>query len=281
MLARFQKFFSRSISPFNTLKKQLTRASQYDNPIILEDNWQVVDESEYPDTQQEARAQDPKQTFWIKVKVAKSSVAQFLEGKNIPIESGDDIIGNFNKNLTHQLLIHLPREGLFLAEISLDKFATKKSVLIDVTDRRMNIFTSKCSTFERKKSQIGKSKGQSSEGQKIGLSRKDSKKLFDENSLEAIGYIDLPMYVNSDHVNFYLDNDDTFHIEAEIKGVLSRNLATLRNGSDDEPGDWRPEGIKGGSDTTSGVFQPGTMLRKRGSLRKRKTKECVWQIGFV
>ncbi len=252
MLARFQKFFWRSISPFNSSKKE-----------------SAVDESENPEIQQEARAEDPKQTFWIKVKVAKSSVEQFLEGKNIPIESADDIIGNFNKNLTHQLLIHLPREGLFLAEISLDKFATKKSVLIDVTDRRMNIFISKCGTFERP------------EGPKIGLSRKDSKNLFDENSLEAIGYIDLPMYVNSDHVNFYLDKDDVFHIEAEIKGVLSRNLATLRNGSDDEPGDWRPDGIKGGSDTTSGVFQPGTLLRKRRSMRKRKTKECVWQIGFV
>ena len=160
---------------------------------------------------------------------------------------------------------------------------TKQSVLIDVTDRRMNIFISNCKTFQRVQKRIGNSNAMSSQRSENRLSPKDSKKVFGENSLEAIGYIDLPTYINSDHVNFYIDDDDIFHIEAEIKGALSRNLATLRSNPNEEENtrNWRPSGIKVGSETTRGMFQPGTLFRKRGSMRKSKKKECVWQIGFV
>ena len=249
LFAQFQKFFSKRRSPSN----------------------------------EEAAAEHPKQTFWIKVKVAKSSVVQFLEGREIPVESRVNVKGTIDKNLTPQLLIHLPREGLFLAEISLDRFATKKSVLVDVTDRKMNIFISTLKTFENEDLQMGNAKCMSYQSSKRGLSHLDSKKVFDTQSLEAIGYIDLPMYVNSDHVNFYVDDNDIFHIEAEIKGVLSRNLAVLRSGSNERPGSCggRPRGIKMGSDTTLGMFHPGALFHKGGPLRKRNKKECVWQIGLV
>ena len=226
-----------------------------------------------PAEKHKASTELQKQTFWIKVKVAKSSIAQFLDKKTFPTDCKGATEKNF-KNLSHQLLIHLPREGLFLAEISLDKFATKTNVLFDITDKRMNIYISKLETFEKENMKTGGSKG---------LSHKVSKKIFAENSLEAIGYIDLPMYVDNDHMSFYLDDEDVFHIEAEIKGTLSRNLATIRGNSTEnqEPSAWRPQGIKVGSVTTLGIFQPGALFRKRRFSRKIKKKECVWQIGFV
>ncbi len=275
MFVRLRKFFGQNRAPSNTSKR--------------EDERQTGGEFKYQREQHEAETTPPRQTFWIKVKVAKSSVAQFLDEKNFPIKSRADIKGNLNVNLTPQLFIHLPREGLFLAEISLDRFATKTHVLVDVTDKRMNIFISKSTMFEKERRNSKclprKKTASCKDSQKPkGLSRKDSKKIFDDNSLEAIGYIDLPMYINNDHVNFYLDDENVFHIEAEIKGTLSRHLARLRsNSTDKQTSGWRPSasGIKVGSGTTHGMFQPGALFRKRGSLRKSKMKECVWQIGFI
>ncbi len=82
--------------------------------ISIGDDQQTGGEFKNAGIQLEAEAKHPKQTFWIKVKVAKSSMEQFLERKNIPMSStGVDVKGTFKKNLTHQMLIHLPREGLF------------------------------------------------------------------------------------------------------------------------------------------------------------------------
>ncbi len=272
-LAKIQRFFSRN----RTSSKRPKQEDEY--PIGLEHEPRTGNEFENLGVQHEAVVNLPKQTFWIKV--TKSSVAQFLDKKNSPMKSRADIKGNLNVNLTPQLLVHLPREGLFLAEISLDIFATQKHVLVDVTDRRMNIFISKCIIFEKEERNSKYLPHKESEKKK-GLSRKDSNKIFDENSLEAIGYIDLPMFINSDHINFYLDDENVFHIEAEIKGALSRHLARLRSNSlNEQTCGWRPSGIKVGSGTTGGMFQPGALFRKRGSLRKSKKKECVWQIGFI
>ncbi len=267
MLAKFRRFFSR-----NRAELSIFGANQDEYKNVLEDK---LERGAEPENGGHNEAGDifPKQTFWIKVKVAKSSVAQFLDEKKFPIKARADIKGNLNVNLTPQLFIHLPREGLFLAEISLDNFATNKHVLVDVTDRRMNIFISKSTIFEKEQRNSKCLPNKKSKG----LSRKDSKKIFDENSLEAIGYIDLPMFINSDHVNFYLDDENVFHIEAEIKGALSRHLARIRSNSmDEQTCGWRPSGIKVGSGTTRGMFQPGAL-----SLRKSKKKECVWQIGFI
>ncbi len=93
MLAKFRRFFSQ-----NRAELSIYRANQDEYKSVFDDKPQRKAEPENRG-HNEARDIFPKQTFWIKVKVAKSSVAQFLDEKNFPIKARADIKGNLNVNL--------------------------------------------------------------------------------------------------------------------------------------------------------------------------------------
>ncbi len=180
-----------------------------------------------------------------KLTIRKSS----QEKENQKRENETDVNGveNMkNNDLSSHMKIHLPQDGMFFAELPLIKFLTaqQKDVVINVKGLKLEIYVprdvDKTSCTENHEMEIYKEAATGCKKKKEAVAEEGVQKErgITDDDLMLYGHIILPMYIDTETLEFSIDEDQSFHIQANIKGAINmspRALGLRGNDPENEP----------------------------------------------
>ncbi len=191
-------------------------------------------------------------TLSRKLSIRKSSIEKQDQNKGNEKEGLTRQDSVRNNDLSSDMKIHLPCNGMFFAELPLFKFLNKqqKEILIHIEGLKLEIYVAReaeerTGGLDRQMSREGRAEGKGL-GKGAGL-KKNTKEnsgetgvqrersIHDED-LELHGHIILPMYIETETLEFCIDEDQSFQIQANIKGAISTPPLGIRENNSPREG---------------------------------------------
>ncbi len=150
-----------------------------------------------------------------------------------------------NNDLSSYMKIHLPCDGMFFAELPLFKLLNpqQKEIVINVEGLKLEIYVLKhvdkadddgnqSEATSKKDGKEVKIRGKNAVLKKkkkemVGEAGVIEERSITDEDLELHGHIILPMYIETQTLEFSIDEGQSFQIQANIKGAISVSPSTL------------------------------------------------------